>query len=392
MSDHVTDEQILKEALSGDPSEELVEKVASAVVDEFEESFPELSRKNRPVTDVLDEFREYKLDEVTAEKQYNRKLDYIETYLLEELELETTEDLSSEDVERYQTWRKYESLDREKPLGTTTLQDDMYLFREFIEYLIKHQLAPRRFEWSVEIPETDGNKDGVDEKRLTPERAKTILEYLRKYHYAGVDHVAMELFCQSGPRKSGVWGRDVQDFEYDDCVLNYEHRPSTPLKNDEGSEREVDLYGEVPEIIQDYLDERRPPVTDEHGRNPLLTKGDGRISLSYLKKLVYKWTRPCKVGEECPHDRDPESCEAAQSNNNAFRCPSSRAPHHIRTGYVTDQKNRGVSSDAIEQRCDASPRVQDRHYDLPDQTEERERYDDEFTNAESDPDSGFNHS
>lgn len=79
MSDNVTDEEILKEALSEDPSEELVEKVASAVVDEFEESFPELSRKNRPVTDVLGEFREHKLDEVTAEKQYNRKLDYIET-------------------------------------------------------------------------------------------------------------------------------------------------------------------------------------------------------------------------------------------------------------------------------------------------------------------------
>jgi hypothetical protein len=35
--------------------------------------------------------------------------------------------------------------------------------------------------------------------------------------------------------------------------------------------------------------------------------------------------------------------------------------------------------------------VQKKHYDLPDQTEERKRYDDEFKNAESDPDSGFDH-
>ncbi|ERG99154.1 MAG: hypothetical protein J07HQX50_00296, partial [Haloquadratum sp. J07HQX50] len=86
-----------------------------------------------------------------------------------------------------------------------------------------------------------------------------------------------------------------------------------------------------------------------------------------------------------------EECEAAQKNNAAFKCPSSRAPHHIRTGYITDQKNRGVSSDAIQQRCDVSPRVQDQHYDLPDSSGERERYEDEFKNADEDPDSGFSH-
>ena len=92
-----------------------------------------------------------------------------------------------------------------------------------------------------------------------------------------------------------------------------------------------------------------------------------------------------------PGYNPPEDCEAAQKNNSAFKCPSSRAPHHIRTGYITDQKNRGVSSDAIDQRCDVTPRVQDQHYDLPDDAEERERYDEEFRNADDDPNSGFNH-
>jgi hypothetical protein len=131
--------------------------------------------------------------------------------------------------------------------------------------------------------------------------------------------------------------------------------------------------------------------TDSDGREPLLTKGNGRIGLSTLQKIAYKWTRPCAVGLGCLHDRDPEDCEAAQQNNSAYKCPSSRAPHHIRTGYITDQKNRGVSSDAIDQRCDVSPRVQDQHYDLPDSTEERERFEDEFRDAEDAPDSGFDH-
>jgi len=199
------------------------------------------------------------------------------------------------------------------------------------------------------------------------------------------------LMCQSGPRKNGLRGRDLGHFDYEERVLKYEHKEATPLKKDESSQREVDIYGDVPEFIQDYLKNQRPDVTDDEEREPLLTKGDGRISASMLQKIAYKWTRPCAIGLGCPHDRDPDECEAAQKNNSAYKCPSSRAPHHIRTGYITDQKNRGVSSDAIDQRCDVSPRVQDLHYDLPDDTEERERFEDEFRNAEDDPDSGFNH-
>lgn len=103
----------------------------------------------------------------------------------------------------------------------------------------------------------------------------------------------------------------------------------------------------MPEIIQDYIADKRPAETDEEGQSPLLTKGDQKISPSTLQKISYKWTRPCMVGIDCPHDRDPEDCEAAQKNNSASKCPSSRAPHHIRKGYTTDQKTevfRGMQS------------------------------------------------
>lgn len=121
----------------------------------------------------------------------------------------------------------------------------------------------------------------------------------------------------------------------------------TRIKNDENSEREITLYEKVPEIIQDYIADKRPAETDEQGQSPLLTKGDQKISPSTLQKISYKWTRPCMVGIDCPHDRDPEDCEAAQKNNSASKCPSSRAPHHIRKGYITDQKTevfRGMQS------------------------------------------------
>ncbi|SEW00689.1 tyrosine-type recombinase/integrase [Halobacterium jilantaiense] len=392
MTDPVDDEEFLKQRLSEDPSEEFLEAIASTIVDEMSESFPELSLKSRPMDAVLSDFREKKLEEVNSTGQYKRKLNYLQTYLTEEARVESTEDLTSEDVERYEKWRKYESLSREDPLSDATLRDDLYLFREFIRYLVEHRMAPARFEKSVEIPEVDyAEGEGVDEKRLDPEIANAALEYLRKYEYADVEHVSMELLCQSGPRRGGLVGRDVPHFDYEERVLKFETTQATPLKNDESSEREITLYGDVPEIIQDYLENQRPPETDDAGREPLLTKGNGRMSASTLQKIAYKWTRPCMVGLDCPHDRDPQECEAAQTNNAAFKCPSSRAPHHIRTGYITDQKNRGVSAEGIEQRCDVSPRVQDLHYDLPNDTEERERYEDEFREAEDDPDSGFNH-
>lgn len=392
MPDHLDDVEFLRQHLSGDPPEELLEQIASTVVDHMADSFPELSLKSRPMEAVLDEFREKKLEEVKSTGQYRRKIDYLRTYLEDEAQIESTEDLTSEDVERYDKWRKYESLSRDEPLADSTLSDDMYLFRELIQYLIEHRMAPVRFEKCVEIPEIDyAEGEGVDEKKLDPEIAKAALEYLRKYEYADIEHVSMELMCHSGPRKAGLIGRDVPDFDYQERVLKYETEDTTPLKNDESSEREVSLYDDLPEIIKDFLQDQRPPATDEEGREPLLTKGDGRLSPSTLQKIAYKWTRPCKVGLGCPHDRDPEDCEAAQKNNSAYKCPSSRAPHHIRTGYITDQKNRGVSGDGIEQRCDVTPRVQKLHYDHPDDAEERERYENEFRNADDDPNSGYNH-
>jgi hypothetical protein len=392
MSDSADDVEILKERLSEGPSEEFLEQVASTVVDEMAESFPELSLKTRPIAEALEEFREMKIEDIGSERQYNRKLDYLRAYLLDVVDGQTTDDISSEDVKRYKKWRKYESLNREKPLSKNTLRDDMYLFREFIQYLTEHRMAPVRFEKCIQIPEVDyAAGEGVDKKKLDPEIAKASRNYLRKYQYANVEHVTMELLFETGGRKGGLVGRNLSHFDPGEGTLQFKHRVETPLKKEENSEREITLYGKVPEIIQDYIADKRPAETDEEGQSPLLTKGDQRISPSTLQKISYKWTRPCMVGLDCPHDRDPENCEAAQKNNSAYKCPSSRAPHHIRKGYITDQKNRGVPGDAIEHRCDVSNRIQDLHYDLPDDTEERERYEDEFRNADEDPDSGYNH-
>jgi site-specific recombinase XerC len=383
----------IKEQLSNDPSDELLESLAATIVAEMEDSFPELSFKIQAIEDTIESFRDEKLEEVDSEQQYATKIDYVLEYFVNEVGVETTDDLTSEDIGRFDTWRKYESLTRENPLSDKTLSDDMYLFDEFVAFMIEHKLVPARFAEQVEQPDTDPEKgDGVSEKKLDPELAQASLEYLRKYEYADVEHVVMELFCGIAARRSDLVGRDTSDFkkgEDGEHVLAVEHDEVYQLKNDEGGSRDVTLYGDLPEIIQDYLDGPRPDVTDDEGNKPLLSKGNGRIASSTLKKIAYKWTRPCEVGLGCPHDRDPKQCEAAQKANSAYKCPSSRAPHHIRKGYITDNRNAGVSPRAIEQRCDANPRTQKIHYDQPDQDAERQRYEDEFQNREEDPDSGF---
>lgn len=387
----MTDQEEIVGELEEHIADEFSEKIAAAVVDEMDDKFQQFSLKSCPLVEALEEFREEKLNEIKSTRQYNRKFDHMKDYLTNEVPYSSTSDLTIDDVRRYYNWRKYDSRDAEEPYADSTLSDDMYLFREFIRFMEGNQLVPRGYQDVVVIPDVDYQSgEGIDEKLLEPEIAKAAQDYLYKFHYADVEHICFALMCESGPRLSGLEGRDLSDLDFDEGVLSFNHHEETELKSNESSEREIKLYGELIDIIQDYLDNKRPEATDPEGRKPLLSKGNGRISDSTIRKIAYKWTRPCALGMECPHDRDPENCEAAQKNNSAYKCPSSRAPHHIRTGYITTQRNNGVSSEAIEQRCDVSPRVQDLHYDLPDASDERERYEDEFKDKSS-GDSGFSH-
>lgn len=371
-------------------SEETAELIASKVIDQFGESFAHLTLDSDDLHTRLDEFEEQKLEDVESKNNYETKIEYIRQYFNEETDVNKTDELTGADIKGYYDWRKYESLDRDEPLKKSTLSDDMYLFREFVEELADNQYVPLRFKNHVEIPNINPRDgEGVDEKKVDPELAAAALDYLRTYHYASVEHVAVEIMCASGPRQSDLRALDVEDHTTtSENILSFLHRDETALKKDSASNRKNKYWSDVQRIIDDYLTNKRPETTDENGRRPLLTKGDGRIAESTLRKTAYKWTRPCAVGLDCPHDRDVESCDAAQSNNDAFRCPSSRATHHFRKGFITDQRNKGVSPEAIEHRCDVSPATQRIHYDLPDEDQERKRYESEFESANQPEESG----
>jgi len=161
---------------------------------------------------------------------------------------------------------------------------------------------------------------------------------------------------------------DISDYRPDAKTPHLEicHRPETdtPIKNKGRGERQVAITKDACDVIDDYLQQRRPEVTDDHDRQPLLATTKGRVAKSTIRTYVYRWSRPCAIGAECPHNREPDNCEAVQNEDRAARCPSSVTPHPIRRGYITQLLRAGVPVEVVSDRCNVTPAVIDQHYDV----------------------------
>jgi integrase len=166
---------------------------------------------------------------------------------------------------------------------------------------------------------------------------------------------------------------DLRDFSYDNGHVRVRHRPDTdtPLKNGEAANRMIAVGEHWCDVIQDFIDQHRHPVTDDHGREPLITSSQGRLSKNAVRNAVYRQTRPC-VYAECPHERDPETCEAMKTNW-ASKCPSSRSPHGIRRGSITRALREGVPEEIVSDRMNSSKEILEQHYDKRTEREKMEQ-------------------
>jgi hypothetical protein len=116
-------------------------------------------------------------------------------------------------------------------------------------------------------------------------------------------------------------------------------------------------------VIADYIaSPNRHDVTDDYGRTSLLTTQHGRPALGTIQNWVYRLTRPCVIGEPCPHDYDPDTCEFAR-HDRASGCPSSVSPHAIRTGSITALRDSGTPREVVSDRGDVSEKILEKHYD-----------------------------
>lgn len=269
-------------------------------------------------------------------------------------------ELSTRDVRKFQLRRREEvGVNTEK-----TLMDTLRVFLRWCERIDAVQPGL----WKCAKPPNVPDEKKASDRALHREEAQPILDHLAKYEYASIEHVAWLLLVETGVRLGALRALDVEDYR-SDCEPSYVevvHRPETgtPIKNGSEGERWIGLSDEACEIVDDYLAHQRPDVTDSYGREPLFATAQGRVAKTTIRKYIYKWSRPCEIGLECPHDRVPEECTAATDVDRASKCPSSLTPHPIRRGYITYLLLSGVEIGVVCARCNVSPAIIEQHYDV----------------------------
>jgi len=137
-------------------------------------------------------------------------------------------------------------------------------------------------------------------------------------------------------RCGAVRSLDLDDYDAEKQSLRFKHRPETgtPLKNKQTSERHVAISESLADLLDDWVELKRPAVTDEYGREPLITTTNGRIAKGTISGYAYKYTQPCRYKRRCPLDRNPETCESTE-HAKVSSCPESVSPHPFRRGSIT---------------------------------------------------------
>jgi hypothetical protein len=125
------------------------------------------------------------------------------------------------------------------------------------------------------------------------------------------------------------------------------------------------------EVLGDYIEHHRVDQQDDVGRAPLFTTREGRPAPDTVRKWSYLATLPCRHSG-CPHGKDRATCEWP-TYAQASKCPSTRAPHHVRTGSITYQLNIGFPVEVVANRVNASVQTIRDHYDKADKQERRRR-------------------
>jgi site-specific recombinase XerD len=289
-------------------------------------------------------------------------IDWCENHGIDDLS-----DLSAQHVLKYRKWRR-----KDGDLAPATEKTQMDTLRVFLKWCDSIDAVRPGLHRKVRSPNLN-NGENIRDRMIDPEDANRVLDYLDTYEYATPDHVVWLLLTSTGMRLGTLYGLDLKDFHGDaePPHLTVKHRPEadTPLKNGKEGERSIALTNPTAETVTDYIEAKRHNETDDHGRDPLLATQHGRLSKPSIRKYVYRWSRPCVTGAGCPHDRDPDTCEATQKFNDASKCPSSLTPHPIRRAYITKELQSDVPKDVVSDRCNVTPSVIDAHYDQRTETD-----------------------
>lgn len=281
-------------------------------------------------------------------------------------------DLTGYDFELYQD-------DRAAKLAPISLEKQMMLVQRFIRFCEDIEIVEEGLSKKVHVP-TANPEDRVNEEKLDTEHARKQLLFFRDRKnglFGSKWHALLEVSWHTGARTGGLRALDLQDYDSDDLLLEFRHRPKTgtPLKNKLDGERDVGILQPVADALDAYISEHRHDHHDKYGRAPLFTTRSktGRCSTNALRIWTYQATQPCwHTDDPCPHDKCRESCDWTSANV-ASKCPSSQSPHAVRTGSITFHRDCGFDPEDTSRRVNASLRTIQRHYDKPERRQELEQ-------------------
>jgi len=267
----------------------------------------------------------------------------------EEEEIQNLNELSGRDIQQYRLWRKETS-----DINNLTLRMNMSTLRVFIKWAGTIEAVPENLYTKVMIPRVSREERQRDEV-LNADTAQDILDYLTKYEYGSVEHALLSLLWETGMRIGGANSLDLEDVSFEQGRIRLVHRSDqgTTLKNGQSGERLVAMTSDLSELLEDYINDRRHDVTDDHGREPLFTTRKGRMTRGSFRRIIYRITSPCYRGEPCP------DCE---EKSNA-KCPDAVCPHAIRKGSITHFLSEDVPVEIVSDRMNVSQKVLDLHYD-----------------------------
>jgi len=298
----------------------------------------------------------------------------------DENDIEDLNELTGRALYKYRIWRREGQGDDREPIKRVTLKGQLATLRRFLRFAANIDAVPPELYEQITLPSMKNGED-VSDSTLEPSQAIAILDYLGGAQPASRDHIIMLLLWETGARTGAIRGLDIRDIDLDGThprlsgpAIQFVHRPDTgtPLKNQAKGTRWNRISERTARYIEDYIQYHRHDVTDDHGREPLITTAHGRPAGNTLRTTLYRVTRPCWRSEECPHDRDPEDCEATHLDH-ASKCPSARSPHDVRSGRVTFYRREDVPRRVVRDRLNASEDILDRHYDRRSDREQAEQ-------------------
>ena len=281
----------------------------------------------------------------------------------DEKDIDNLNELSGRDLQNYRLW-----LDEEAELSKISLNQQLSTIRVFLKWAASIEAVPADLYEKLMVPRVKPEEERREET-LDAENAQAILEYLEKYHYASLKHAVFALFWETGIRLGAANSLDVGDVDPENERIDLVHRPDqgTQLKNGEQGERPIAITPELATLLKDFVANNRRDLTDDFGRDPLITSRYGRMSRDSIRRLVYQVTAPCFRNEPCPDCTDDSD----------KKCPEAVSPHAIRRGSITHFLTEDVPEDVVGDRMNVSRDVLEKHYDKRSEEvklEQRRRY------------------